>query len=548
MRRRAPRRPIEGLSDPVGYRRRRWSRSDPAGASLKRDLYVFSRRRRSFGSKVLRASIVFAALALGAWLLTRPSTAIITAQPPDAVIKLAGREATGSLTVEGLKPGDHQLRVERKGFATHEATLRVRRLRAARAEVALAPLPQALKVVCEAPGGAIVTVEAGGRSVRGEGSVACTVPAGLARVMVARTGYNPFTRQMFVDSAATLTVRLDPEGQLVSSLGIIECAGAPKGVALTPDGGEAWATILDGPPSIQIFDPRTGKLKAEIDLGEHGAVEVVFDRAGKRAYTTQMETARVFEIDTASRRVIRTFDTGSPRNWSKVVALSPDEKTLYVSNWSGDSVSVIDLASGDLLDVIAVSDTPRGLYPSGDGRSLWVASFDTGVLERVDLESGGRQTVFRSPGGALRHLVADEKTGRLFISDMARDCIWVTEMATGRTKRFATTDRKPNTIALSPDGRVLFVSCRGANNPASYNIPGPEWGSVLLFDSSTGAGLDAIVGGNQCTALTVSADGALLVFSDFLDARIRSYEVPPFSTLASGGGGRWSQHAAGILK
>ena len=69
-------------------------------------------------------------------------------------------------------------------------------------------------------------------------------------------------------------------------------------------------------------------------------------------------------------------------------------------------------------------------------------------------------------------------------------------------------------------------------------MPGPEWGSVLLFDTETGKMLDAIVGGNQPTALDVSPDGKYLVFSDFLDARLEVYEIPSYETLKNGNGGR----------
>lgn len=547
MRRRQPaRRPIEGLSDPVGYRRRR-SRRTPV-PRIREGAYVFSRRKRSRLPYAIAALLAIVLVALAVWLLSRPSSAEVSVTPDDASISFAGRTATGRLEIDELEPGEYELRVERTGFAPVARTVTVRRLSRARENLALDPLPQTIGVNCGSPAGAAITLEAGGRTFTGEGAVTRTVPAGIARVVVEMAGYNTFTRQLFVDATTTVLVHLDPEGQLVHSLGMIECAGAPKGVALTPDGAEAWTTILNGPPSIEIVDPRTGRVKAELDLGEHGAVEVVFNEAGTRAYASQMETARVFEIDVATHKVLREFPTGSPKNWSKVVELSPDEKTLYVSNWSGDSVSVIDLATGGLAEVIGVADTPRGLYAADDGKTLWVASFDGGMLQKLDLETGEKSRVFTSAGGALRHFAADERTSRLFTSDMARDCVWVTDMRTGATSKFVTTDHKPNTIDLSPDGKVLFVSCRGANNPVSYNIPGPEWGSILLFDAASGRPLDAVVGGNQCTALDVSDDGTLLVFSDFLDDRLRVYEVPPYATLAAGGGGRWERHLVDIRK
>ena len=89
---------------------------------------------------------------------------------------------------------------------------------------------------------------------------------------------------------------------------------------------------------------------------------------------------------------------------------------------------------------------------------------------------------------------------------------------------------------------------RGENNPKSYYIPGFEWGTILLFDATDATPLDAIVGGNQCTALDVSDDGKTLVFSDFLDDRLQVFEVPDYETLAAGGGGRWEQHYTDLKK
>jgi DNA-binding beta-propeller fold protein YncE len=121
-------------------------------------------------------------------------------------------------------------------------------------------------------------------------------------------------------------------------------------------------------------------------------------------------------------------------------------------------------------------------------------------------------------------------------------------MKTGTTTKFVDVDEKPNTIDLTPDGKMLFVSCRGENNEKSYYIPGPEWGSILVFDTATGKPLDALIAGNQPTALDVSDDGKLLIFSDFLDNRLRVYEIPSYETFLEGGGGRYEAHFAEIAK
>lgn len=506
------------------------------------------KRRLTGRSRLIRLALIVAAIlaiALAVFLFTRPASAVISAAPGDAMILFDGSVAgTGTLEVQDVAPGSYTLQIERTGYEPVSTRVELKRLRANEVSYELTPLPQTVSIVTH-PEGAKITIAAAGDPLSGMAPYAAEVLSGRVKLTIELDGYNTFTREYDIDSPLALEYYLDPEGQVLHGLGLITTLGAPKGVSVTHDGSEAWTSILDGPPSIQIFDPRTGEELGGVDIGDYGAVEVIFNKAGTLAYTSQMETAKCFEIDVKTRQVLREFDTQSA--WTKWVELSPDEKTLYASNWSGDDVSVIDLATGTLVKRIGVSDTPRGMYATDDGKWLYVAGFDSGDLERINLVTFAREVLF-TDGGALRHIVADEKTGRLFISDMNKDVIWVHDMKTGTTTKFVDVDEKPNTIDLTPDGTMLFVSCRGENNPKSYYIPGPEWGSILVFDAASGKPLDALIAGNQPTALDVSDDGKLLIFSDFLDNRLRVYEIPPYETFAKAGGGRYEAHFAEIVK
>jgi YVTN family beta-propeller protein len=510
----------------VGYRR---------GLRLARPLVV-----------VVGVILLALALALAWWLLTRPAALALTPSPSDAVVSVAGHATqTGSLTLEDLEPGTLAVTVTRAGFETATVDVEVSRGRRAEQTITLRPLPFTIKFTTRPSGATVKVTSAGGAVLTGTTPCSIVASAGQVTVAISRSGSNTFQQRLFLDSQRAFDVLLDPKGQLVHALGSLTAKGAPKGVSVTPDGREAWATILNGPPSIQIYDLKKMRVTGGIDIGKYGAVEVIFNRDGTRAYASQMETAKVFEIDTAKRKILRSFNTES--TWTKVIALSPDEKTLYAANWSGNDVSIIDLVSGDLKERIPTAKTPRGLWPTADGKYLYVAGFDAGDLERIDLRTSAVKRLFHS-GGAMRHLVADENTGKLYCSDMARDVVWVCDMKTLKVTKFCNTDEKPNTIELSPDGQILFISNRGENNPKSYYIPGYEWGTILLISTSTAKPLDAIVGGNQCTALDVSADGHTLVFSDFLDDRLRVYSVPGYATLAQGNGGRYAAHFADLKK
>ena len=414
------------------------------------------------------------------------------------------------------------------------------------AEDSAPPVPRHRVRIATRPRGAEVTITPadGGVALTGTSPFTAQVPQGVATVSITRRGRQPLERRIDVDGRRKVRWWLDPRGQLHHKVAQFDTGSAPKQVAFTPDRRELWVTLLGG-PGVEVFRPRTGRSLATIDLGDHGAVEVIFTADGSTAYVSQMESASVYEIDTATHEITRQLRTGG--SWTKVLALNPDESTLYASNWSSNDVSEIDLGSGDVVRRLPTVPTPRGLFVTPDGDALYVAGFDGGQLQRIDLRDGSSE-VLETTGGAMRHLVGDPDRGRLYADDMGADAVFVHEVGRRRVRRLTTTDEKPNTIDLGADGTVLYVSNRGENNAESYYLPGPEWGSVLAFDAMTGEPLDAIVGGNQTTGLDVSADGSLLAFSDFLDNRVQVFEAPPYDVLAAGDGGRFGRHRRDLVK
>jgi YVTN family beta-propeller protein len=355
-----------------------------------------------------------------------------------------------------------------------------------------------------------------------------------------------------------------PAGQLHRKLAEATTGPNPKQVAFTPNGKELWTPLL-GSTGVDVFRVPDLQKIARIPLGTQGGVEVIFTRDGKRAYVSQMQTASVYEIDAVAKRVIRVLRTGG--NWTKILELSPDEKTLYAANWISNDISVLDLPTGALQRKIPTVKTPRGLIVSDDGNTLFVAGFENGEIVRIDLKppvapvgvtatttSGvakpwtPKSTVLYRTGGAMRHLALDRKAGFMYADDMGRDTVFVVDVATGTVRTLAKTDSHPNTIDLSGDAKYLYVSNRGQNSPKGYNQFGPDYGSVLVFDVSTGRAVDAIVGGNQTTGLDVSPDGTLLAFTDFQDARVQLYAIPPFDVLSKSDGSRVAAYKSELLR
>lgn len=377
----------------------------------------------------------------------------------------------------------------------------------------------------------------------GAGVAGPAVP-GLTTIAASAPTTTPSTPSTSATTAATSGWAIAPTGQLHHKLGEVRTGPDPKQVAFSPDGTEMWVPLL-GSIGVDVYKVPTLERIARIPLGTKGGVEVTFTKDGKRAYVSQMHTATVYEIDRVNKRVLRVLPTKGV--WTKFLLLSADDKTLYAANWVSNDVSVIDVPSGTVTRTIKTVKTPRGLALSPDGTTLYVAGFENGDVVKINLATLEQKELIRT-GGAMRHLALDATAGLLYADDMGGDSVHVFDLKTDAHRVLSKVDSHPNTIDLSPSNRYLYVSNRGQNGGDGYYLPGPDWGSVLVIDTTTGAVVDAIIGGNQTTGLDVSPDGRYLAFTDFLDGRLQLFEIPPASVLNAADGKRAKNYKAELLK
>lgn len=428
----------------------------------------------------VRVALACAALALGAALAHGQSTVVFRTAPPDAA--LLDASAAGLDTELRLRAADNGGRAAELSAGTHEITLIAEGYRPARVTVEVTP---------------------GEGAAPGEGAPPLVVEAKLER--------------------AASVLRLAR---------VIGTGRRPKSVEFTPDGRYVVVAPLSG-NTVEVIDPRTGGLVASLAPPERwaksqGFVETAFPGYDE-LWVSQMYTDLVHVFSLSDFSYLRSVQCGG--SFPKVLLAHPDGR-VFVSNWLSETVSVLSADGSERLGSMRAGSTPRGLALSPDGGTLFVANFGNGAIEAFDTRTykrlpapfGGAAAPLT--GSAKRHLVVDPVRKRLYASDMGRGSVFAYDLEGGRQLaeiRIAP-NAKTNTIALSPDGRWLYASTRGPNNPVSYERKGPAFGELLVIDTDSLAIVERHWGGNQPTGLAVSPDGRLVVLTDFLDHRIEVYE------------------------
>ncbi len=150
---------------------------------------------------------------------------------------------------------------------------------------------------------------------------------------------------------------------------------SPHEAAFSPDGQMAYLPVygsssvgLAGTDEhllhfIRTSDCKdTGVLDTEENKRPHG---IAVGKSGT-IYLTSEVVQSVLLIDPKQRRIIGKIPTGSP--YSHMIAVTKDEKKIFVSNVQSKTVSVLDISSRKLEKTISTGSEDQRMTLSPDGR------------------------------------------------------------------------------------------------------------------------------------------------------------------------------------
>jgi PQQ-dependent catabolism-associated beta-propeller protein len=189
-------------------------------------------------------------------------------------------------------------------------------------------------------------------------------------------------------------------------------------------------------------------------------------------------------IDPATGQSLRRIPMGDE---PEAFDLSPDGKTIYVSNEDEGATSFIDAASGKKLQSIKVGKEPEGVKVSADGKTLYVTSEVASMVHVIDTASAK----------VVKNIKVGKRPRRMAITPDGKE-LWVTnELDSGVTivstadhsviatlkfevKGARAEDITPVGIQMSRDGKRAFVALGRANHVAFVDVPGRKVTNLVL--------------------------------------------------------------------
>lgn len=242
----------------------------------------------------------------------------------------------------------------------------------------------------------------------------------------------------------------------------------PYNMYFSPDGKSA-IVVAEARHRLDFRDPKTMAMQYSIDVPKCGGINHAdFSIDGRYAIFTCEFGGSIAKIDLVERKVLGYLKLTMPRTRFKDtpvkanskseppateictstkgmpqdIRVSPDGKRFYVADMDADGLHVIDGESFQEVGFIATGVAAHGLYPSRDGKKLYVANRGShrihgprngpGSVTVIDFETEKVVAQWPVPGGGspdMGNVSADGKW--LWLSGRFDDAVYRIDTASG---------------------------------------------------------------------------------------------------------------------
>ena len=267
----------------------------------------------------------------------------------------------------------------------------------------------------------------------------------------------------------------------------------PHEVAVSDDGKTAYISNYGGGTTIAVVDLTTQKPLAPIDLGAlrapHG---LVF--AGGKLYFTAEGAKVVGRYDPSTQKIDWVMGTG--QNRTHMVVVSKDLKTVFTSNVSSATVSVIEQGAaqgpgagrgpggpggrgGPLpggrggpdwnITNIPVGRGSEGFDLSPDGKELWVANAQDSTISIIDVAA--RKVVQTIPSTTSANRLKITPDGKfVFVSDLSGSDLLVLDAATRKEHKRIALPASSEGLLMAPDGSHAYTTLNSRDAVAVIDL------------------------------------------------------------------------------
>lgn len=281
----------------------------------------------------------------------------------------------------------------------------------------------------------------------------------------------------------------------------------PHEVAVSDDGKTAYISNYRNGTTISVVDLVAQKPLPPVDLGALKAPHGLEFVSGKLYFTA--EGAKVVgRYDPSAQKIDLVIGTGQDR--THMVIAAKDGKTLFTSNVSSGTVSIIEQTAGGpgggpgrggprpggqppppgggrgpggpggrpgpgnagpdwKVTNVAVGAGAEGFDLSPNGKELWVANANDSTISVVDVAA--KKVVATLPSTQRANRLKITQDGKYaFVSDMGGTDVLIVDVAARKEFKRITLGGNPEGVLLSPDGKHVYTTLNSHDSVAVIDL------------------------------------------------------------------------------
>jgi PQQ-dependent catabolism-associated beta-propeller protein len=296
-------------------------------------------------------------------------------------------------------------------------------------------------------------------------------------------------RTLFVVTCATLSLAEVPHAQ-AGRRSESSARGSPRWIVVSNERSHDLTLLHGTTLRVEATIPVGGRARG-IRVAPDGR-SVLVALSGDVPQTAHPNDG-IAVVDLATRRVVRRYKAGTD---PEQFAITPNGRRIFAANEDAGTASSIDPSTGLVRATLVVGTEPEGVTASPDGRWVYVTGETSNTISVIDVDrervvstflvdARPRDVAF-TRDGTLAY-VTSEVGGSVAKVDVRRHRV-LARAAVG------TGEEKPVGVAVSPDGRRLYVATGGAH-------------SLVALDASTLREVGRVRVGRRPWGVALSPDG-----------------------------------------
>ncbi|MCZ6915437.1 MAG: YncE family protein [Gemmatimonadetes bacterium] len=296
-----------------------------------------------------------------------------------------------------------------------------------------------------------------------EFQVLATVDVGLNPHQIA---FSPDGATAYVAAAGSDQVaKVDTRSRRVT--GVLETADTPLGVAVTGDGSRLIVSRFGADALVQM-GAEQADVYGSLETGG-GPSLLVGPLPGDRYLVSTEQVDRLWVLRAGPFALERAYETGI-RPFPP--AATSDGRLVFVPNYDGGTVTVIDLWNERVVGTVAVGEHPSGgaVLPDdidyavavrGENKILFINTASRLVVDSIiDGIGDSPFSVVVAPNGRLA-----------FVNNTASHDISVIDLGAREVVKRLPVGEIPIVMAVHPSGETLWVSSEGSDELSIIEIP-----------------------------------------------------------------------------